>query len=375
MRTRFPSATGFHPLVSRFTQVGLGLLLLPVLAFAQEPKMPFNPEQYVCYRTGSPLSIDGKLSGEAWDQVHWTKDFVDIEGDRKPRPKFRTRTKMLWDEQYFYIAAELEEPDIWATLTERESVIFHDNDFEVFIDPTGDTHNYYEFEVNALGTEWDLLLPKPYRDGGPAINSWDIKGLKVGIHIDGTLNDPATKDRKWTVEMAFPWAVLKEAAPGHRAPRAGEQWRVNFSRVQWQTEVVNGKYVKKKDPATKKPFPEDNWVWSPQGVVNMHQPETWGFVQFSDRRAGAGTEAFVPAPDEEVKWALRQLYYAQHRHHKQHQRFTDKLAELDYTKVPIPGYVFAPEIQCTRNLFEITAKSRSGPHTWHIRQDGLIWRE
>jgi hypothetical protein len=74
--------------------------------------------------------------------------------------------KMVWDDEYLYVAAEMEEPDIWATLTERDSVIFHDNDFEVFIDPDGDTHAYYELEVNALATAWDLMLLKPYRDGG-----------------------------------------------------------------------------------------------------------------------------------------------------------------------------------------------------------------
>ena len=25
---------------------------------------------------------------------------------------------------------------------------------------------------------------------------------------------------------------------------------------------------------------EDNWVWSPQGLVDMHVPERWGVVQF-----------------------------------------------------------------------------------------------
>ena len=42
---------------------------------------------------------------------------------------------MLWDDQYLYIAAELQEPDEKATLTKHDSVIFHDNDFEVFIKP------------------------------------------------------------------------------------------------------------------------------------------------------------------------------------------------------------------------------------------------
>ena len=90
----------------------------------------------------------------------------------------------------------MEEPDVWATLTARDSVIFHDNDFEVFIDPDGDTHEYYELEVNALGTEWDLMLVQPYRDGGPPIDAWDIAGLETGVDVRGTINRPGDSRRR-----------------------------------------------------------------------------------------------------------------------------------------------------------------------------------
>src|SRR5207248_1081011 len=101
----------------------------------------------------------------------------------------RTRVKMLWDDDFFYIAAEMEEPHVWATLKEHDAVIFQDNDFEVFIDPDGDNHEYYELEINAQATEWDLRLVKPYRDGGPALNSWEIPGLKAAVHVAGTIDD------------------------------------------------------------------------------------------------------------------------------------------------------------------------------------------
>lgn len=125
---------------------------------------------------------------------------------------------MLWDDEYFYFGAELIEDQIWATLTERESVIFYDNDFEIFIDPDGDTHQYYEFEINALNTVWDLMLVQPYRDGGPPVNGWDIRGLKTAVHIDGELNNPEADNRKWSVEVAIPWNILKECAPAGRMP-------------------------------------------------------------------------------------------------------------------------------------------------------------
>src|SRR5215510_1644685 len=98
-----------------------------------------EPRSYVCQRAAGPISVDGKIDDSAWSKAEWSEAFVDIEGNAKPRPAYRTRVKMLWDDQFFYFAAEMEEPHVWATLTKRDSVIFHDNDFEVFLDPEGDT--------------------------------------------------------------------------------------------------------------------------------------------------------------------------------------------------------------------------------------------
>ena len=88
-----------------------------------------EPKSYICHRAGSAIKVDGKLEDAAWSKADWTDAFVDIEGDAKPRPAYKTRVKMLWDGDYFYVAADLEEPHVWATLTKRDSVIFHDNDF------------------------------------------------------------------------------------------------------------------------------------------------------------------------------------------------------------------------------------------------------
>ena len=225
-----------------------------------EPAIEWRPETYVAYRASLPLTIDGRSDEPSWRAAPWTGPFVDIEGPPRPAPRFGTRAKILWDDECLYIAAELSEPDVWGTITQRDAVIFRDNDFEVFIDPDGDTHEYYELEVNALRTAWDLFLVQPYRDGGPAINGWDIAGLQVGVHVDGTLNRPGDTDRGWTVELALPWAALKEAAHRAAPPAAGDQWRINFSRVEWRTRVEGGGYVKVTDSTTGRPLPEDNWV-------------------------------------------------------------------------------------------------------------------
>ncbi len=214
--------------------------------------------------------MTGRLDDPAWAQALWSEAFVDILG--VAIPPLETRLKMLWDEEYFYIGAWLEEPCVWATLTVHDSVIFQDNDFEVFIDPDGDALNYFEFEVNAFGTTWDLFLAKPYRDSGSADNSWE-SDAKVAVWVDGKINDPSTVDHGWGVEIAFPWSCFTNGATP-LPPVVGDSWRLNFSRVQWHIEVRDGRIEKIAG------LPEENWVWSPQGVVDMHQPEQWGSVQF-----------------------------------------------------------------------------------------------
>jgi hypothetical protein len=343
-------------------------------ARAWDALMPANaycpPRGYVCYRAQGRVTIDGKLDDAAWRAVPWTEDFVDIEGDRRRPPRFKTRVKMLWDDTYFYIGAELEEPHVWATLTKHDSVIFQDNDFEVFIDPDGDNHNYAELEINALNTTWDLLLKKPYRDGGKAQNEYEIEGLKTAVHVNGTLNNPRDTDKGWTVEIAIPWKALGKLAKISAPPRDGDQWRVNFSRVEWQHEVVDGKYRKVKGR------PEDNWVWSPQGVVDMHRPEMWGYVQFST--AKPGNAKFRPDPAGPARHLLHQIYYAQRAFQKKHGHYAKSLKELGSSSLKHESLAGPPRLETRGNEFRATVDVRypdGRTWRWHIRHDSRIWRD
>jgi hypothetical protein len=337
-------------------RIALTLVLCASSASAQEP-----PRGYVCYRVSAPINVDGRLDDPAWRDAPWTEDFVDIEGDKKPRPPLRTRAKMLWDDDYFYVAAEMVEPRLWATLTEHDSVIFRDHDFEVFIDPNGDNHEYYEFEINALGATWDLLLPRPYKDGGRAIDAWEIPGLKSAVHLDGTLNDPRDSDRGWSLELAFPIRVLTEQTRSYTPPKDGDQWRVDFSRVEWQLRVVDGRY--QKVPDTK----EDNWVWSPQGVVNMHRPETWGYVQFSTAKPGSA--AFRPDPTLAARRWLHDVYYAQREYRRTHKGFAATLAELGLDRAG-GALVVTPDLFQASMLVQLPDGNTK---RLHIRQDSLVW--
>jgi hypothetical protein len=328
-----------------------------------------QPKSYVCIHADGPVRIDGRMDEPEWRSATWTDDFVDIEGDRKPTPRFRTRVKMLWNDEYFIIGAEISEPHIWATLTKRDTVIFYDNDFEVFIDPNGDNHEYYEFEMNALNTVWDLFLPKPYRDQGSPVDRWNIEGLKTAVSIHGLLNDSRDIDTGWTAEIAMPWKSLAVHAHTPAPPVEGDQWRVNFSRVEWTTELKHGRYLKVQGR------PEDNWVWSPQWVVDMHWPELWGYVQFT--RKPAGIAPFVPDGSWNARVALLRIYHAQIEFFKQNQRWAGTKQELgEQSFIPVSG-VTAPVIRltdsgyvCSVNLYRAGARDEK----WNISQDSRIWR-
>ena len=331
------------------------------------------PLHYTAYQINDALHIDGKMDEKDWGKAPWSVYFSDIEGDKKPRPAFKTRFKMLWDSSHLYIAAELEEPHVWATLTQHDQVIFHDNDFEVFIDADGDTHDYFEIEINALNTIFDLFLSRPYRNRGVLSTAWNAPHLKTAVHTEGTLNDASDRDKKWTVEMAIPFAALqKNNVPPD--PKKNSLWRVNFSRVQWDTEIVEGKYKKRINPLTGKSFPEHNWVWSPQGIINMHYPERWGYLRFAEQEAKKEHDDFALPPSEALKKYLWLLYYKQKQYLRSNGKYAGSLSQLELP----PNIANVKGKECTLQLtsagtqFNATIICDGQKAGWQIDQNGKI---
>lgn len=251
------------------------------------------PEGYVCYRVDGKIKVDGKLNEADWQKAQSTSSFVDISGEGFAKPCYDTSAKMLWDDNYLYVGAVLQEDDIKAKLSQRDTIIYYDNDFEVFLDPDGDGQNYFEIETNAKGVIFDLMLDKPYRSGGNFMIQWDCPGLQLAIHREGTLNKSKDKDKQWSVEMAIPHKTL--TVNFSNPAQAGNCWRINFSRVQWLK------------PGQR----EENWVWMPTGRIDMHMPDRWGFLYLSDKVIGTGTDSFKYPYNMAAYKLLWAMFYAQ----------------------------------------------------------------
>ncbi len=265
---------------------------------------PHELAHYTCYRTAGPLSIDGKLDEPSWQKARCSERFVDIVTGA--RAWFDTRVAILWDDDCLYFGFNAQETDVWATLTERDSKIYEDNDLEVFI---AGQDTYYEFEINALNTIYevfwiwkDIFKPGHPLFGRPEFNpaahptleisgigghvhprgerwgflDWDFPGLRHAVHVDGVLNRRAGADMGWSAEIAFPWRGLELLADGRSLPpRDGDVWRIDCSRFQ----QIDSRGM----PLN----PGAGWTWNRHGHYDSHIPETFAFVHFSSEVVGA----------------------------------------------------------------------------------------
>ena len=233
----------------------LGVVVVVILAATA----PSSPPVYRCAATTQTVTIDGKLDDAAWSTAAWTDDFGDIVDGSAAA--LRTRAKMVWDDKFLYVAAEIAETDVHARMRERDMPLYREGAFELFLDPDDDGRDYLELEVNALASVFDLVMDKPYRAGGKSDASFDVKDLRAAVALDGTLNDDSDRDRGWTVELAIPWASLKRIGVDG-PPKPGARWRMELGRSPGR---AGARYA----------------TWSPHGVGDMHVPKKWGYVEFA----------------------------------------------------------------------------------------------
>ena len=254
--------------------------------------------QYTAYRATGPISVDGHLDEPSWLQAPRSPRFRDM--IRGAPGIHDTRAAVLWDDDCLYVGFWVEEPFVEAALTERDDPVCSENDVEFFI---GGKDSYYEFEINALGTIYEVFFiweseferggysqaPEFQRDAAgvhdfagvgfqphPRGNrigywNWDFPGLKTAVQVDGTINDNSDRDRGWRAELALPWTGMKwlaEADNRSLPPRDGDVWQMDFSRFNQYKEAPPAD-----DPG--------GWAWSPHGAWDSHMPEVWPKITFS----------------------------------------------------------------------------------------------
>lgn len=320
---------------------------------------PFTPPRhYLCLQSAGGIAIDGHLNDPDWKKTLWSETFIDIRapyGSSQPLPM--TKFKMLWDENYLYIAAIVSDYNIRAKNLWRDNPEAVDFDLEIYIDSNADNHRYLVLKINATNSLQSFIYNRPPKDGGTAQN-FPIAGLEHAVFVDGTINKPGDRDKSWQVEMAIPLAAPAILGDVSKDPANGDTWRINFARVEWR-----GPFVLSTDRGNYKPDQLKTMeklirgCWSPQGVINMHRPETWGYVQFYRQPAGFPAD-FQPDPTEWARHALHKVLYAQKWHYTNTGAYADSPDLLGLDKTP-PMFATDPiEIKTGPETFNASVQLR-----------------
>ena len=119
-----------------------------------------------CPRAAGPIVVDGDLDKPAWRQAPRSPRFVDMVTGEPAL--YDTQVACQWDDESLYVAYWVQEPQVRATLKERDSFIWNDNDVEIFV--AGDDC-YYELEINAFGTVYEAFFV--WQDALRAGGRWD----------------------------------------------------------------------------------------------------------------------------------------------------------------------------------------------------------
>jgi len=188
------------------------------------------PAPVACRFTDAPPAIDGTLDDAAW------KDAATIDTFRMPwlgadaKPAKATRAKILWDREYLYVAADLDDADLYADVTEHDGQTWDNDVFEVFLKPAVDKPAYYEFQVSALNTQFDCFMPRRGHTG--RFRKLHDFGIESAVKLRGTLDKWTDKDEGWSVEMRIPWA---DFMPTGGRPEPGDEWRFALCRYDYDT--------------------------------------------------------------------------------------------------------------------------------------------
>lgn len=192
-------------------------------------KSRLHGRDIVARRAHGRIFIDGNLDEAAWGRASVIDGFFTIADGGSVPAAARTSVRVLWDEKNLYVGAEMEDEDIVARHTVKNSKTWEDDVFEIFIKPFGDRDGYYEFHVTPRNTTLQLFFPSRSLKG-PFQNHVFEGGMQSAVSVRGAINCGESKDEGWTAEIAVPFSAFGITAP---PPESGTVWTGAFCRYDY----------------------------------------------------------------------------------------------------------------------------------------------
>src|SRR5262245_40748728 len=206
------------------------ILVVALLASAADGQDKKDQAVFECRWATGPIEIDGKGDDAAWASAELIDTFARhwLQGDAR-KTKTTTKAKLVWDQEYLYFFAELEDHDLFADLKNHDDRTWLNDVFEIFFRPDDTKHPYYEFQVNAAGTMLDIYFQRKGTPFEQAKSDGEFQ-WKSAVIRRGTLDNRNDRDEGWSVEGRFPWADF--ARTGGR-PAVGDTWRFALCRYDY----------------------------------------------------------------------------------------------------------------------------------------------
>jgi len=182
--------------------------------------------EYVCPFIGENILIDGNADENVWNNAI----AVNFVANGKEELKAHSWFKAVWDSKYLYFYFWIEDENIIGEMIGRDDHLWNEEVMEIFLDADCNPKTYYEFEWNPKNTLLDLFVLNPNckRDGICQWWSWDCKGIKSVVKIEGTLNNSDDTDRGWSLEVAIPFSQIQTSL--NIPPKSNDIWRFDLTR-------------------------------------------------------------------------------------------------------------------------------------------------
>ncbi|MEE9390776.1 MAG: DUF5916 domain-containing protein [Candidatus Aminicenantaceae bacterium] len=164
-------------------------------------------------RTEIPPVIDGILDDEVWKNAPSVSDFIQFEPDKGIPASVRTVAKILYDNDYIYVAFLCYDPEPEKIELEarRDRLMMGVDSVTVDLDTFNDDRTMYYFRTNPLGVQHDGRVTD---NGLIADTNWDGIWKSAGARIE----------EGWSAEMAISFTAVKFQSGKNRT------WGIQFSR-------------------------------------------------------------------------------------------------------------------------------------------------
>ncbi len=330
-----------------------------------------TPQIYSVNKLLTSPHIDGIISEKEWGDVPWSSPFVSEIKNGNINSSYNTKFKIGIRNDSIYFSAIVFDNHIWAVNDICQSYFFDDNFLELYIDIDEDEFDYVVFKINALGNLCGEYRQTINNKPLSRFSLLEMSNARCAVFVDGTLNNPDDIDKYWSVECAIPLDLQIDA---QTILKQKNIWNVNVQRTFWSAVVVGGLYKKMLNPETGKKYLGEKWVWSFLDENSIHSPELWGEWHFNKLNQSAKELSRLEF-ERQIKWELRNIYYAQNLYHIKHHKFALKVAKLKDVGLDINKLLYKPEINGDKEKFEAIVFDLSSNTKFIINQYGKLIKE